>query len=74
MKPIVETSFNIEQDIMHCWSIVDDIETLSRAVMEQDMSKDRIVNVLIGLKELYNLRFDHLLKRHEELHRQACES
>ena len=58
--------------------IIDDIDLLYENVMDNDMSKDDIVNVLLGLKKIYSMRFEksfdlfeklcneyHQLNRHE---------
>lgn len=50
--------FDLEQGIMKCWNVTDDIELVYRNVMERDMSKDDIANALLGLKTLYDMRFN----------------
>ena len=43
-----------------CSRILDDIDTITEAVIERDMTPDQIANLLIGLKELYSIRFANL--------------
>lgn len=50
--------FDLEQNIMKCWNVTDDIDLLYRNVMEKDLTKDEIANYLLGLKTIYELRFD----------------
>lgn len=59
--------FDLEQGIMKCWNITDDIDMLCESVLESEMSKDDISNVLIGLKALYDIKFDKLFRQFEEL-------
>lgn len=64
------TRFDLEQQILSCWSITDDLEVLAKAVLEHDnFIKDDMANVLIGLKIMYNLRFDEMFKTFENLDR-----
>lgn len=50
--------YELEQQILSCWNVVDDVDRLYRYVMEHDMSKDDIANVLLGIKAIYSLKFD----------------
>ncbi len=65
MKPL--DRFDLEQQILDCWHITDDLDVLFEAVMERDMSKDEISNVLLGLKELYQLKFLRTFETFEKL-------
>jgi hypothetical protein len=49
--------FDLEQEILECWGVTADLDLLFEAVMEQDLSQDKIANILLGLKELYELKF-----------------
>ena len=64
--------FDLEQGIMKCWNITDDIDMLCESVLENEMSQDDISNVLIGLKALYDIKFDKLFRQFEELVRQGA--
>lgn len=50
--------YELEQQILSCWNVVDDVDRLYRYVMEHDMSRDDIANVLLGIKAIYSLKFD----------------
>ena len=60
--------FDLENEIFRCNSVVEDIETMYETVLDMDNPKfempaetaDRIANMLLGLKELYEMRFDRL--------------
>jgi hypothetical protein len=56
MKKISDR-FKLEQEILDCWGIVDDIDILSEHVCDGSISSDEIANILIGLKQLYALKF-----------------
>lgn len=57
--------FELEQAIMGCWNVTDDIDLIYAAVMNRDMSEDDIANLLLGLKSLYQLKFERLFETFE---------
>ena len=59
--------FDLEQQIMACWNITSDIDTLCEGVLESDMTTDQIANILLGMKPLYELKFDKMFRTFEEL-------
>lgn len=64
MKPI--TRFTLEDQIMECWGVVDDLDMVySTEALYQD--QDRMMNVLLGMQELYKIRFQRLFDTFEHL-------
>jgi len=61
------TIFEIEQEIMKAWYVIDDIQLLNENVMETNMSRDEIANALVGLESIYNMRFIKLFDVFEDL-------
>ena len=67
--------FDLEQDIMACWHIVDDIDHLLEMIVDREATcymgagagKDKVVNVLAGLSALYGDRFAKLHNSFENL-------
>ena len=59
--------FDLEQEIMKAWHVVDDIDLLHENVIETDMSRDEIANVLLGLESIYNMRFEKVFNMFEDL-------
>lgn len=59
--------FDLEQQIMACWNVTSDIDTLFEGVVESDMTTDQIANILLGMKQLYELKFDKLFNTFEQL-------
>jgi len=59
--------FDLEQNILSCWNVVDDINILYKNVCENDsLTKDDIANVLLGMRLIYNMRFDETFRNFEE--------
>jgi hypothetical protein len=69
MKPF--NRFDMEQQIMTCWNICEDLDTVMEGVLEGDMNQDRISNVLLGMKELYHLKFEKLWEQFEAMCRET---
>lgn len=65
------TRFDFEQQIMDCWHIVDDVKILCESVLEKDLEKDQIANVLLGLEQLYQLKFEKMFLTFENLIKDA---
>ena len=64
------TRFILEDQIMQCWGVVDDLDMVyhTEALYED---QDRMMNVLLGLHELYNIRFQRLFDTFEHLIREG---
>lgn len=68
-----KTRFDLEQDIMTCWNVTDDLNMLYEYIGNDpflaSMSSehtDKLLNLTLGLKELYQLKFDKMWKTFEE--------
>lgn len=59
--------FDFEQQILSCWGVTTDMRDLSEAVLENNLTKDQIANVLLGIQQLYEFRFDKLFLTFEQL-------
>ena len=51
--------FDLEQEIMECWSITTDIENL-RIALDSSMTEDEVDNYLLGLRAIYEVKFTKL--------------
>lgn len=58
--------FEIEQQILNCWNVVDDIKMISEEITHQEMSTEQIKSTLRGLSELYQIKFDRLFRDYEQ--------
>jgi hypothetical protein len=57
--------FDLEQQILDCWKIIDDIKLLDKNVLEGKieggkLTQDEISNYLLGLESIYELKFEQL--------------
>lgn len=62
----IPNRFDLEQSIMDCWGVTDDLDVLFEAVMDKDLSKDQIANIVLGMKELYHLKFEKTFELFEK--------
>jgi hypothetical protein len=59
--------FDVEQGILNCWNIIDDIKLIYETVGNKGMSEDELMNTLIGLESLYKMKFEKLFDDFEQL-------
>jgi hypothetical protein len=52
--------FDFEQQIQKCWMVTDDIGEIAEGVLEHDLNGEQVTNALIGLQQLYELKFNKL--------------
>jgi len=64
----VNQSFDLEQQILDCWTITSQLDTLLEGVLEHEITRDQIANVLCGLKDLYDIKFDKAFRTFENVH------
>ena len=57
--------FELEQAIMNCWHVVDDIKTISNRA--DSLTSDQLANALIGLETLYQMKFEDLFEKFESM-------
>jgi hypothetical protein len=55
---------DLEDGIMKCWTITDDIDALYVRVMDEvdygKLDSDEMANYLLGLKTIYDVKFNQL--------------
>lgn len=60
--------FDLEQHIMKCWNVTEDVDLLYRTVLDgPEMTTDEISNALLGIKTLYEMKFNELFDTFEQL-------
>ena len=64
--------FDFEQQIMHCWNVIEEIKALNKLVLEGKieggkMSLDDISNYLLGMESIYQHKFEQLFNDFENV-------
>jgi hypothetical protein len=68
MKPY--DRFDLEQEIMNCWHVTNDIDSVAKFVGEVELDpkdQDAILNMLLGMKQLYEVKFQTMFEVFEAL-------
>lgn len=66
--------FALEQRIMNCWNVVDDINDVYHYIGDNEFftgmdaeHNDKILNLLLGMKELYAVKFEKCFSDFEDV-------
>lgn len=69
-----KTRFDLEQEIMSCWQVTDDLNILYEYIGDHPFftgmkaeHEDKIMNLLLGTKTMYEVKFDRLWQTFETL-------
>lgn len=64
-------TLNLEEKLMGCWCITEDLDTLFEYVMEAEtLDRDFISNYLLGLKTIYDLKHSKCFEEFEKVIRE----
>ena len=72
----MSTQFDLEQRIMQCWNIIDDIRVVYTRHLdgEKPLTEDELSNILIGMEQLYDIKFYNLMSTFEKFLKEIHES
>lgn len=59
--------YELEQQILDCWGICEDLDILFEAVLDKELDVDKVSNILLGMKELYHLKFEKCFNTYEKV-------
>lgn len=59
--------FDLEQEIMKCWNVTDDLESMISMRNEGTISDSEFVDVVTGIKVLYEHKFNKLFNIYSQL-------
>ncbi len=66
-------AFDLEQAIMSCWAVTEDINLLTERLVEVNDLDDELANALIGIGVLHSLRCEKLLSLFTKFLKQKSE-
>ena len=64
---MIKDRFDLEQAIMNCWNITEDIKLISQMNDIRELSEDERMNALLGLETLYQMKFEILFNGFERM-------
>lgn len=59
--------FDLEQQIMDCWGVCEDIKSIYKMNDIRQMSEDELMNAMIGLETIYQMKFEILFDMFEKM-------
>jgi len=61
--------YELEPQIMDCWMVCNDIEAVFRQIGdgEHEPTQDELMNVLLGMNQLYQWKFEQLFNKYEDI-------
>ena len=62
----MSTQFDLEQSILDCWKITDELDLIRHNITEKGLTSMEVSNILLGMKHLYNLKFDQCFNQFEQ--------
>jgi hypothetical protein len=66
----MKNRFDLEQEIMECWNVTGDMDDLYSYIMNGEdngqFDRDKAANILLGLIQLYDLKFTKLFSTFEQ--------
>ena len=77
MDKETKSIFDLEQQILQCWNVVDDIKLLYNHFGDNPKfegldpkAEDEMMNLLLGLESVYQLKFDNMFRTFEDVARE----
>ena len=60
---------DLEENIMDCWSVCNDLESVFRQIGDGDRypTPDELMNTIMGMQQLYQWKFEQLFNKYEQL-------
>lgn len=58
--------FDLEQSILDCWKVTDEIELIREGIDEKGLTAMEVSNILLGMKHLYELKFNRCFNQFEQ--------
>ena len=61
--------YELEPMIMDCWHVCDDLQVVFKQIGdgEREPTQDELMNVLMGMQQLYQWKFEQLFFKYEEV-------
>ena len=61
--------YELEEKIMDCWSVCNDLAVVFKQVGDGERlpTEDEMMNVLIGMQQLYQWKFEQLFNKFEQV-------
>lgn len=65
LDPLTDANFQLEQDILRCWNIVDDLRELVADLESGHMQQTEMAEALTAYQKVYAMRFERTFRNYE---------
>jgi hypothetical protein len=66
-RELVEANFDLEQGILNCWHLTDDLSELAQDMAEHTITVEQAVEIIRSYSVVYNNRFDRTWRLYEQV-------
>lgn len=66
-EPIVDKNFQLEQGILRCWGVVEDLEDLANSIRGNYTKTEDVIKMLECFQAIYQMRFEQVFGVYEEV-------
>jgi len=66
-KELTDTNFELEQNILRCWNVVDDIRDIVNDLESGQMTQADAIKGLRAFADVYQMRFDRTFAGYEQV-------
>lgn len=67
MEPVIEKNFDLEQGILRCWNIVEDLDDVIEMIRTDYTNQAVVISALEAVKNMAQLRFDRTWVTYEQV-------
>ena len=67
LTPVVEKNFQLEQGILRCWGVVEDLEDLANSIRRNYTNPEDVLKLLDSFQAIYQMRFDQVFSVYEDV-------
>ena len=67
LTPVVEKNFELEQGILRCWGVVEDLEDLANSIRRNYTKPEDVLKLLDSFQAIYQMRFDQVFSVYEDV-------
>lgn len=65
VDPLTDANFDLEQQILRCWNIVDDLREIVEDLQSGHMAQAEMVEALTAYRQVYANRFERTFRTYE---------
>lgn len=67
---VIEKNFELEQGILRCWGVVEDLQDLSNSIRNNYTKPEDVLKVLDSFQTIYQMRFEQVFSIYEDVCRE----